>query len=157
MFSWKTLFESPKSYKTKIRAILGMPNPRSLKGQPSVWRVSPRLIFFAVIYPCTSNAHESEIIPHDLALLRKSSDVITTVMFNSLYERTSVFSRPDHLTIQLPHTNQPMMLWILSSVFFKQEKLLKNGFLSNFRREAAKSLSNFLSNSSKKTRFLNIF
>ena len=37
-----------------------------------------------------------------------------------------------------------------SSVFFKQEKLLKNGFLSNFRREAAKSLSNFLSNSLKK-------
>ena len=44
-----------------------------------------------------------------------------------------------------------------TSVFFKQEKLLKNGFLSNFRREAAKSLSNFLSNSSKKNRFLNIF
>ena len=46
---------------------------------------------------------------------------------------------------------------VMCSVFFKQEKLLKNGFLSNFRREAAKSLSNFLSNSSKKTRFLNIF
>ena len=36
--------------------------------------VCPRLIFFAVIYPCTSNAHESEIIPHDL------TDVITTAM-----------------------------------------------------------------------------
>ena len=49
-----------------------------------VSRVSSRLIFFAVIYPCTSNAHESEIIPHDLTLLRKSPDVVTTAMFKIL-------------------------------------------------------------------------
>ena len=29
--------------------------------------------------PLTSNAHESEIIPHDLTLLRKSPDVIVII------------------------------------------------------------------------------
>ena len=113
MFWWKTLFESSKSYKIKIRAMLGMPNPRSLKGQPSESGVSPRLIFFAVIYPCTSNAHESEIIPHDLTLLRKSPDVITTAMVNLLYGRTSAVP-----TISLSNCRilaSRMMLWVLST------------------------------------------
>ena len=69
--------------------MLGMPNPRSLKGQQSESKINHRLISFAVIYPCTSDAHESEIIPHDLTLLRKSPDVIITAMFNSLYGRSS--------------------------------------------------------------------
>ena len=90
--------------------MLGMPNPRSLiKGQQSESKINHRLISFAVIYPCTSDAHESEIIPHDLTLLRKSPDVIITAMFNSLYGRPhtvrTTVGRPDYLSS--PHSNQP--------------------------------------------------
>ena len=44
-----------------------------------------------------------------------------------------------------------------TSVFFKQEKLLKNGFLSNFRREAAKTLSNLFKQFFKKTHIFKQF
>ena len=86
--------------------MLGMPNPRSLKDQQGESETNHGLISFAVIYPCTSDAHESEIIPHDLTLLRKSPDVIITAMFNSLYGRPhtvrTTVGRPDYLTIQPP-------------------------------------------------------
>ena len=91
--------------------MLGMPNPRSLKDQQGESETNNGLISFAVIYPCTSDAHESEIIPHDLTLLRKSPDVIITAMFNSLYGRPhtvrTTVGRPDYLTIQPP--------WILGT------------------------------------------
>ena len=52
--------------------MLGMPNPRSLKGQQRESKINTiSVLFFAVIYPCTSNAHESEIIPHEFDTVKK--------------------------------------------------------------------------------------
>ena len=59
---------------------------------------------FVVIYPCTGDAHESEIIPHDLTLLRKSPDVIVIIALKKEPPDLDVIMII-HL-LSLPHTNQ---------------------------------------------------